>query len=246
MSLSLTKLAAQLSDSFAVHLPDRRGRGISGPAGPEDDLGKDVEDLEAVLRESNTHMVFGVSAGAIVALQGALQVREITKAALFEPPLSFNGYPPLSWVPRYEHELSRGDLGGALATLMKGTLAEEVRVPHFMLKWIMSRNLKKADKRARQLGVQPFSETVPAMKRDIRIVQDSSGPLDRFGAVRCDVLLLGAEKSARYMKETLDGLGAAMPKARRVTIPGAGHAAATNNGKPELVAVELRGFFQGA
>ena len=81
------------------------------------------------------------------------------------------------------------------------------------------------------------------MKRDIRIVQDSHGPLDRFGAVTCDVLLLGSEKSARYMKTTLDKLNAAMPKARRVTIPRVGHAAATNNGKPELVAAELRGFF---
>jgi len=246
MSLSLTRLAEQLSDSFAVHLPDRRGRGISGPAGPEDGLGKDVEDLDAVLRETNAHFVFGLSAGAIVALQGALRIREITRVALFEPPLSFDGYPPLSWVPSYERELSRGDLGGALATIMKGTLAEEMRAPHFVLAWMMSRTLRRADERARQLGVQPFTEMVPAMRRDIRIVQDSSGLLDMLGAASCEVLLLGGEKSARYLRATLDRLSTVMPKARRVTIPGVGHGAATNGGKPELVAAELRGFFHGS
>ena len=34
-----------------------------------------------------------------------------------------------------------------------------------------------------------------------------------------------------------------LPRARRVTLPGAGHTAADNSGKPGLVAAQLRAFF---
>jgi hypothetical protein len=42
---------------------------------------------------------------------------------------------------------------------------------------------------------------------------------------------------------TLDGLSAVLPHARRVTLPGIGHTAADNSGKPELVATQLRASF---
>jgi hypothetical protein len=34
-----------------------------------------------------------------------------------------------------------------------------------------------------------------------------------------------------------------LPGARRITLPGAGHTAAGNSGKPELVATQLQAFF---
>jgi hypothetical protein len=72
---------------------------------------------------------------------------------------------------------------------------------------------------------------------------DSAGSLDRFAAVRSDVLLLGGAKSAQYLKAALDGLSIVLPDARRVTLPGVGHTAAENTGTPDLVAAELRTFF---
>ncbi len=239
--MTLTKLAASLSDSFSVFLPDRRGRGLSGPSMPDQGLDKDIEDLDALLRETKAQKVFGLSAGATLALQAALELPIIAQVALFEPPLVFDGISPLSWVPRYEREVSQGKLGAALATVFKGT--EGVHVPRFLLVPRLTRMLKAADARARQFGAPPISEVVFAMRRDIRIVQDSAGPLERFRAVRAKVLLLGGAKSPRYLKATLDGLSTVLPTARRVTIPAVGHAAATNEGKPELVAVELRRFF---
>jgi hypothetical protein len=41
----------------------------------------------------------------------------------------------------------------------------------------------------------------------------------------------------------LNGLEAVVPHVRRVTLPGAGHLAADNSGKPQLVADQLRAFF---
>jgi pimeloyl-ACP methyl ester carboxylesterase len=60
------QLAEGLADTFTVYLPDRRGRGLSGPQGSDYRLEKEVEDLDALLTKTGAHDVFGVSAGAIV------------------------------------------------------------------------------------------------------------------------------------------------------------------------------------
>ena len=86
-------------------------------------------------------------------------------------------------------------------------------------------------------------DLIPAMHYDARTVLDAAGPLDRFAGLSCDVLLLGGSRSARDLTAALDGVTAAIPLARRVTLPGVGHTAADNSGKPELVAAELRAFF---
>ena len=56
-------------------------------------------------------------------------------------------------------------------------------------------------------------------------------------------LLLGGDKSAPYLKAVLNGLEAVLPHVWRVTLPGVGHLAADNNGKPQVVADQLRMFF---
>lgn len=85
------QLAEALADTFTVYLPDRRGRGLSGPYSKDYSIQKDVEDMDALLTKTGTHNVFGVSSGAIIWLQAALTLPAIHKAAIFEPPLSING-----------------------------------------------------------------------------------------------------------------------------------------------------------
>jgi pimeloyl-ACP methyl ester carboxylesterase len=60
-------LAEALADRARVILPDRRGRGMSGPASPTDGIAANVADLAAVLEATGARDVFGVSAGALVA-----------------------------------------------------------------------------------------------------------------------------------------------------------------------------------
>ena len=43
------------------------------------------------MEASGGHYVFGLSAGAVIAIETALVRPEITKLALYEPPLSFDG-----------------------------------------------------------------------------------------------------------------------------------------------------------
>jgi hypothetical protein len=49
---SHTQLALALADAFTVYLPDRRGRGLSGPHRPDHGIRTEVEDLGAVLAGS--------------------------------------------------------------------------------------------------------------------------------------------------------------------------------------------------
>src|ERR1700682_887997 len=43
------QLAEALADTYTVYLPDRRGRGLSGPYRPGDVVSQDVVDMDSVL-----------------------------------------------------------------------------------------------------------------------------------------------------------------------------------------------------
>jgi pimeloyl-ACP methyl ester carboxylesterase len=43
------KLSAALADEFTVYVPDRRGRGMSGPYGPHYCIEREDEDLDAII-----------------------------------------------------------------------------------------------------------------------------------------------------------------------------------------------------
>ena len=68
---SHTLLAEQLADDFTVYLPDRRGRGMSGPHRPDHSIRTEVEDLAAVIAAAGAEMAFGVSASGLVVLEAA-------------------------------------------------------------------------------------------------------------------------------------------------------------------------------
>jgi pimeloyl-ACP methyl ester carboxylesterase len=106
ISQNYEKLAIALSHKFTVYIPDRRGRGLSGPAGDDYNMEKAVEDLTAVIKETKVDFIFGHSAGGLVALETAL-LQPITKLALYEPPVSVNNSIPNSWLPAFEKALSK-------------------------------------------------------------------------------------------------------------------------------------------
>lgn len=118
---NLMKLAVVLADSFTVYLPDRRGRGLSGPPGSHYSLAAECEDIDALAQATGARNIFGLSSGAIIALQAALVLPAIGKAALYEPPLSVSGSTPTGWVARYDREVAQGTLGSAAITAARGT-----------------------------------------------------------------------------------------------------------------------------
>jgi pimeloyl-ACP methyl ester carboxylesterase len=123
---NFSRLAAKLSTSFRVYVPDRRGRGRSGPFGAEYGLAREAEDLDALLRKTGARFVFGLSSGALIALYGARNIQGIEKLAVYEPPLTFEGADPAGWVPRYRREIDPGNLAAAMVTAIQGTGDVEV------------------------------------------------------------------------------------------------------------------------
>ena len=49
ISQNYEKLAMELSDTFTVYIPDRRGRGLSGPEGRDYNMEKATDDLVKVI-----------------------------------------------------------------------------------------------------------------------------------------------------------------------------------------------------
>ena len=112
---SHTQLALALADAFTVYLPDRRGRGRSGPHRADHSLRTEVEDLQAVLAGAGADRVFSVSIGGLIALEAARVGPAIRQLALYEPALltaadkgRYSG-----WVPRFDEEIGRGQVAGA-------------------------------------------------------------------------------------------------------------------------------------
>ena len=55
----MSALAAALADQFRVFVPDRRGRGPSGPHGAGFGLRREVEDLQALIAATGARFLFG-------------------------------------------------------------------------------------------------------------------------------------------------------------------------------------------
>src|SRR3954452_5225511 len=72
-------LAIALADAFTVYVPDRRGRGLSGPHGEHYCLAREVEDIQAIIAATGTAYLFGLSSGAIVALHTTLTTPAIRR-----------------------------------------------------------------------------------------------------------------------------------------------------------------------
>jgi pimeloyl-ACP methyl ester carboxylesterase len=118
---NLTRLAGALADAFTVYVPDRRGRGLSGPPGDHYSIDAECADVDALARATGAARLFGLSSGAIIALQAALVLPAIRRVAVYEPPLSVNHSTPTGWAARYDREVAAGRLGSAAITAIRGT-----------------------------------------------------------------------------------------------------------------------------
>ncbi|QFY10568.1 alpha/beta fold hydrolase [Nonomuraea phyllanthi] len=241
------ELAQALSGEFTCFLPDRRGRGRSGPCGPHYGVEREVEDLAALLTETGAPYALGVSSGAIITLRTALVRPELRKAVLFEPPLDIDGSNPTDWLPRFDREIAAGRIPAALVTGMKATKMGPAifnAVPRAVLELITAMMLRGQDKAAHD-GEPTFRDLAPTLRCDAQVVEETSGGLDAYRSVGAEVLLLGGTRSPAYLRSALTALERVLPRARRVDLVGLDHSATSNTaqrGRPELVADEVRRF----
>ncbi|MEW9528082.1 alpha/beta fold hydrolase [Microbispora sp. NPDC049125] len=248
-------MARELADAFTVHLPDRRGRGLSGPYGDGYGVRTEVEDLDAVLNATGAHFVFGVSASGVAVLEAARLLPAIHKAAVYEPALLLEDIPHLTgWVDRFDREMARGEVAAALVTSMLGLRLGPPAMnvmPRGLLNWLTGLMMKSEDKNA-----GPDDATMRALAPTLHyegvLLAEMAGKLDDFAGVRADVLLLGGGKGLPYLKPALTALEKTLPHVQRVEFPGLDHGASGDpskrnpGGKPQVVAAELRRFFASA
>lgn len=250
--LDFTKLAEGLADLFTVYLPDRRGRGLSGPFSKSYSIQEEVDDLSALVNKTGARLLYGMSAGGLICLQASLSLPGIQKMALYEPALFLDGTAHTAWLNRFDQHMAQGEVAAALVTCMKGLELGGPAMnamPDWLLKSLTHAAMKSEDKKAGPESVT-MRKLAPTLHYDGLLLAEMSGQLERFRAVNAEVLLLGGSKGLPFLKPTLEALGKTLPHVvKRVEFPGLEHGGSnnpsqTNRGsKPELVAQELRQFF---
>lgn len=242
------QLARELSAQFSVLVPDRRGRGLSGKAFTDaHTYQRDVEDVQAVLEATDAHLVFGLSSGALIALESARQLPSVRAVALYEPPFQLHEM-PTGQIERLSREIDAGRMDRAFTTLMgivKLAPAPFLALPRPVLAAIFRRVIRHQAK-APSTDYAPLAELIPSTRYDLRVLTGIAGRIDDYRALDKDVLLLGGKKSPRYLRDGLTALQAILPSNRRVTLSGMDHTGPWNvdqHGQPSRVAAELARFF---
>ena len=234
------EMADALANDFTVHVIDRRGCGESGPHQAGHGLRTEVEDVRAVLAATGAQRLFGVSSGAVIALQAALQLPGITHIAAYEPPIDVVRRKG-EVVARFEKEAEAGQHLEAVVTLAKG-LGIWPRWLRVILRLAPRRVLVATLRKIAADDPENLFEGLPAVRHDLRIVAEASANLARFQALRGRVLLIGGTESPRDLVGGLDALADLLPAAEKVLVEKAHHASATEN--PRLIVPALRGFLE--
>jgi len=251
---SHTLLAQALAGEFTVYLPDRRGRGMSGPHQPGHGVRTEVEDLQAVLAESGAQLAFGVSAGGLIILEAARTLTDLRKVAVYEPALVADAAPHFAWLKRFDQEMAGGDVAAAMITSMFGLhLAPSFLkvLPRFLDAATTEKSMKSEDRKAAP-GDITMRKLAPTVHYEGALIAEMAGTTKAFRAVTADVLLLGGSKGLPFLRPARDALERSLPHGRRVEFPGLDHGATSDpsrtnpGGKPEAVAVvarEIQSFF---
>lgn len=244
-------LAEALSGFFTVLMPDRRGRGMSPlPYRPGHDVGRDVEDVEAVQAASDARFIFGLSSGAMIALEAARRLPAIERAALYEPPFYPQGIDRRGIV-RFKAEINRGDLASALVTA--GRIVGLAPLPVRLLPKRVARHitglLLRLDTKHGDDTYLRLSELVPAMRYDFDVVADMQDAMGSASTLHKPILILNGTRSPCYLQTAASRLAAVLPDSRRVVLPNLDHSGPWNvekGGQPKQVSPALLDFFPGS
>jgi len=246
-SQNFMELGDCLWENFTVYIPDRRGRGLSGDFGEHYGMEREMEDLDALIKKTGAKNIFGLSSGALIALEAALNL-PITKAAIYEPPLDIenNVLSIMTFMKRFDSEIAEGKIAAGTATMIKefgihfGLPRMITKLPHFLLELtfriFFNTERVKGDKVS-------FKVLIPTFHYDYELVKEESGQVEKFRNLKAEVLLIGGTESPEFLKITMKKLKNTLPNVRQVEIKGLSHTGPLVTGNPELVAEKLKDFF---
>jgi len=229
------RLAEMLSDSYTVYLPDRRGRGLSGPKGEDYSIRREVEDLRSLVQKTNARMLFGHSAGGFIALEAATAL-PVEKLALYEPAVSIDGSVNFDWIHPLEEALARDDGAAAFVFLAKGLHLNWMSELPFWF-WYPLARLALRDAEGREMV-----SLVPTIVWEAKEIQRLDSTYKKYRSISADTLLLNGSKSPAYLRNILPTLLKTIPHAQHIELSGLNHNAPDQDA-PERIAPELKRFF---
>ncbi|MFI7062737.1 alpha/beta fold hydrolase [Kribbella sp. NPDC050124] len=252
---SHTLLAEALADDFTVYLPDRRGRGLSGPHRADHSARTEVEDLDAVLAEADATMAFGVSAGGAVVMEAARTSPALHKVAVYEPALVADGAAHRVWLARFDEEIARGDLPGAMVTSMFGLQMAPAFLKVFPRRMLvrMTEKMLLKEERGAAADTVTMRQLAPTIHQEGVIIAELAGSFDKMRAVDADVLLMGGSKGLPILRPGRDTLEKVLPHCRRLEFDGLDHGSSSDPGgvNPRgsaqavgRIAAEVKAFFE--
>jgi pimeloyl-ACP methyl ester carboxylesterase len=223
-------LAELLRQHFTVLTYDRRGRGDSGDTAPFA-VEREVEDLQALIEEAGgSAYVYGISSGAVLALDAANRGLAIEKLALYEAPFVVDDTRPP--VPEdYRARLDQLVASDRRSEAVKLFMSEGVRVPAIFV--TMMRFMPAWPK------LKAVAHTLPY---DTSVMGDTQSgkplPAERWSNVTLPTLVMGGGKSPAWMRNGVRALADLLPNARYRTLERQTHIV-----KPAALAPVLTEFF---
>jgi pimeloyl-ACP methyl ester carboxylesterase len=228
-------LAQRLSATHTVLHYDRRGRGASTDASapPPFDPEREIEDLGAVVDAAGgSAAVFGMSSGAVLALDAAAAGLPIDVLALYEPPFVVDGGrvpTPASYRAAVTDLIAQDRRGDAV----ESCLTQAVGVPAQVVAQM------------RQAPMWPdFEDVAHTLPYDAALMdglqRGAPLPRGRWAGVHIPVLVADGGASAPYVGAAADALVAVLPRARRETLQDQTHDVA-----PAALAPVLASFLAG-
>ncbi len=228
------QLAGLLAKSYTVYNYDRRGRGDSGDASSYA-IEREIEDLQAIVDAAGgSAYVWGLSSGAVLALEAAARGVPMTKLALHEPPFivsQSDPKPPADFVQHVTTLIAADRRADAIRYFM----TKGMGAPSFVVG--LMRIMPGVWKR-----LTAVAHTLPY---DAALLADYIGgqplPADRWSGVSMPALVLEGTESPASLRHAAAALAEALPSARLSSKKGLGHTRQLN---AALIAAELNGFFR--
>jgi pimeloyl-ACP methyl ester carboxylesterase len=227
MDSETAQLAPLLAEHFTVLHYDRRGRGDSTDTQPYA-VEREIDDIDALITEADgSAFVFGISSGAVLALEAAIKLGEkVKKLAMYEAPYNDDEAARQAWKAyrkQLAEVLAQGRRGDALALfmLLVGMPADHLEAVRYPPMWPM------------------WEAAALTLAYDAAVMgEDASVPTEKAASVAVPALVMDGGASYPFMYETARTLSQAIPRTQLCTLEGQDHGPAD-----DVLAPVLEEFF---
>jgi pimeloyl-ACP methyl ester carboxylesterase len=240
MAADYATFAGALSEHFAVHTIERRGRGESGAQGDDYSIVKECEDVLALQAATGAALLVGHSYGGLIALEVARNSTAFSKIAVYEPGVSIDGSMPTAWMPGYAKKIAEKR---NIDALVEFTLADSPpriqKTPRWLMKLLLL-GLVSCSRQYRQM-----LDLLDQNLREWREIARLDSTCEHYREVGAGVLLMyGGRSDSSAVTLAMERLAAILPHSVTKEFPRLDHFGIERTA-PREVAKAVSDFFLG-